>query len=108
MSPAAARTWYVYVLECRRGILYTGIALDVEERFAAHLAGRGAAFTRIHPPLRILAAAELADRSEATRAEAALKKLPRPAKLAWVRANGWRASGEQSRPPSAFDEEGAL
>ena len=44
-------TWWLYVLECHRGVLYTGIAKDVDARFAAHLSGTGAKFTRLNPPL---------------------------------------------------------
>jgi putative endonuclease len=46
--------WWLYVLECRTGVLYTGIAKDVEARFAAHCNGKGAAFTRAHRPVRVL------------------------------------------------------
>jgi putative endonuclease len=67
--------WYVYVLECRGGILYTGIAIDVSARYAQHVAGRGARFTRANPPERIIAAFTCADRSQATRAEIAIKRL---------------------------------
>ena len=83
-APAkSAGGWWLYVLECRRGVLYTGIAKDVAERFAAHAAGTGAAFTRRNRPLRILARAPLASRSEALRAEYALKQLRRAEKLRW-------------------------
>jgi putative endonuclease len=41
------------VLECRDGALYTGISNDVARRYAAHLAGKGARYTRINPPQRI-------------------------------------------------------
>ena len=84
----AAATWYVYMLECTDGRIYTGIALDVAARYALHCSGRGAAFTRINPPRRLLAAMPCAGQGEATRRESALKKLRRPAKLAW--AAQWR------------------
>jgi putative endonuclease len=67
--------WYVYVLECRGGVLYTGIAIDVMARYAQHVAGRGARFTRANPPERIVATFICADRSQATRAELAMKRL---------------------------------
>jgi putative endonuclease len=83
-APAkSAGGWWLYVLECRRGVLYTGIAKDVAARFAAHAAGSGAAFTRRNRPVRIVAKAALATRSEALRAEYALKQLPRAQKLRW-------------------------
>jgi putative endonuclease len=82
--------WCVYMLECAGDRIYTGIAVDALARFEAHRAGRGAAFTRINPPRRLLAVMPCADRSEATRAEAALKKLRRPGKLEW--ALRWRCA----------------
>jgi len=67
--------WYVYLIECRDGSIYTGIAVDVEARYAAHLRGKGARYTRSHPPRRLLAAIEYADRSAASRAEYRIKRL---------------------------------
>ncbi|MGH8462430.1 MAG: GIY-YIG nuclease family protein [Stenotrophobium sp.] len=80
----APATWLVYMLECAGGRIYTGIATDVAARFAKHCAGRGAAFTRINKPLRIMAAMPCGNRSEATKTESNLKKLRRPAKLMWA------------------------
>lgn len=67
--------WYVYLLECRDGSLYTGIATDVERRYAQHVAGKGARYTRSHPPVRLMARFEYADRAAALRAEYAIKQL---------------------------------
>lgn len=68
-------SWFLYLLECKDGSLYTGIARDVEKRFTAHLAGKGARYTRSHPPLRILGAKAYPDRSTVSQAEHAVKKL---------------------------------
>jgi putative endonuclease len=106
--PARAEKWWLYVLECRRGVLYTGIAKDVKARFAAHLSGKGAKFTRANRPVAILAKAALRSRGQALRAEYALKQLPRADKLRWCAAGlrafvakaaspGWKTAG--SRPP---------
>ncbi len=75
--------WWLYVLECSGGVLYTGIAKDVAARFESHARGTGAMFTRLNRPLRIVGQAALATRGEALRAEHALKQLPRGEKLAW-------------------------
>lgn len=83
---SAAAIWYVYLLECRGGAIYTGIAVDVEARFRAHASGRGARYTRANPPLRILARFPHPDRAAASRAEAAIKRLDAPGK--------WRLVGE--------------
>jgi putative endonuclease len=74
--------WYVYILECRDGSLYTGIATDVERRYAAHVAGKGARYTRSHPPSRLLARFEYPDRAGASKAEYAIKQLTPSAKRA--------------------------
>lgn len=69
------RPWYLYVLECRDGSLYTGITVDVERRYAQHLAGTGARYTRSRPPVRLLAWFPYPDRASASRAEYAVKQL---------------------------------
>lgn len=76
--------WWLYLLECRDGRTYAGIAIDVAARFAAHRTGTGAKFTRSNPPVRVLGVQVFASKSEALRAEAALKKLQRPQRLAWA------------------------
>lgn len=70
-----AKAWFLYVIECADGSLYTGIAVDVERRYALHEAGKGARYTRSHPPRRLAAIIEYADRSEASKAEHQVKKL---------------------------------
>lgn len=76
--------WFVYMLECAHGRIYSGITTDVAARFAKHCTGRGAAFTRINKPLRVMAAKPCTGRSEASVLEAQLKKLRRPDKLLWA------------------------
>ena len=79
-------SWWLYLLECESGLLYIGIAKDVEARFEAHRRGTGAMFTRLNKPVRILGKAALATKGEALRAEYALKQLSRPEKLEWCAA----------------------
>lgn len=67
--------WFVYLIECCDGSIYTGIAIDVERRLALHAAGKGARYTRARPPRRLLGRFEFADRSSASRAEYAIKQL---------------------------------
>lgn len=80
--------WYVYLLECQDGSLYTGIAVDVEARFRAHQSGKGARYTRSHPPRRLLASIACADRSEASKAEYRIKQLAPAAKRALCAEHG--------------------
>lgn len=68
-------TYWVYILRCADGSFYTGIAADVERRFREHCAGRGAKYTRSHPPEAIVYREEAGDRGSALRRESAIKKL---------------------------------
>jgi putative endonuclease len=97
----AGRVWHVYMLECAGGRLYTGISPDVAARFARHLAGKGAAYTRINKPVRLLASATCGTRGEALRQEHALKQLKRAAKLVWARRFACEmVPGEGLEPPT--------
>ena len=71
----AALRWYVYLVLCRNGAIYTGIALDVLVRYAQHVAGVGARYTRANPPRQLLARFACRDQSEAARMESAIKRL---------------------------------
>jgi predicted GIY-YIG superfamily endonuclease len=79
-----AKTWFVYIVECMDGSLYTGITVDLVARFEAHRSGRGARYMRAHPPRRLLAAQACADRSAASRAEYRIKQLALAEKRNWV------------------------
>jgi putative endonuclease len=72
---AAAKRWFLYLIECRDGNIYTGITVDVAARYAAHANGKGARYTRSHPPRRLLAVLDYADRASASVAEYAVKQL---------------------------------
>lgn len=83
-KPTRAGAWSVYLIECQDGSIYTGIAIDVAARYAAHAAGKGARYTRAHPPARLLAAIEYPDHSSALKAEYRIKQLTAAAKRAFV------------------------
>jgi putative endonuclease len=85
-------SWYVYLIECRDGSLSTGIAVDVARRYAKHLAGTGARYTRSHPPLRLLGQRAYAGRSEASIAEYRIKQLTPAQKRALCAS--WNVDGE--------------
>lgn len=78
----ASKTWYVYLIECSDGSLYTGITVDLAARFAAHRDGRGARSMSLHAPVRMLAAEAHPDRSAASKAEYRIKRLSPVAKRA--------------------------
>jgi putative endonuclease len=78
MSP----TWHLYVLQCADGTLYAGVTTDLERRLEEHNIGpKGARYTRARRPVTLLHAWNLPDRSAATKAEAAFKRLSRAHKL---------------------------
>jgi putative endonuclease len=80
--------WFLYLIECKDGSIYTGITVDVDARYAAHASGKGARYTRSHPPQRLLAAVEYADRSAASKAEYAVKCLSPSDKRAFCLLHG--------------------
>ncbi len=77
--------YFVYLLECEDGSLYTGITTDVARRLAEHKSGIGSNFTRAKKAKRIVYTEQHSDRGSALRREAAIKKWPREKKLTLVR-----------------------
>ena len=77
--------WFCYLLACADGSLYTGITTSLERRLATHNAGSASKYTRARRPVSLAWAEPCRDRSEASRREAAVKALPRAAKLALTR-----------------------
>lgn len=69
-------SWFVYLVECATGRIYTGITPNLAGRMTAHKRGRGALFTRINSPERLLGAKPFANRREAQQLEAQVKRLP--------------------------------
>ena len=78
------KAWCLYLIECRNGSYYAGITNDLDARYAAHVEGKGARFTRANPPLRLIGSKPFADRASASRAEARIRRLPRSHKIAWL------------------------
>ena len=76
--------WYLYILQCGDGSLYTGITTDVEKRLEAHRSGKGAKYTRGRGPLEPVYRENLPDMSAALKREYAIKHLSREEKLRLV------------------------
>jgi putative endonuclease len=76
--------YYVYILECTDGTLYTGITTDVARRFEEHKSGKGAHYTRSHKPVRIVHSEEHGTRSAAQKREAEIKKWSRVKKIRYI------------------------
>jgi predicted GIY-YIG superfamily endonuclease len=81
------QAFYVYLLECADGSLYTGIALDVAKRVDQHNRGKGAKYTRGRGPVRVVAISAAMDKGAALRLEILAKKLPPSEKRAAIAAS---------------------
>lgn len=68
--------WYVYLLLCSRESIYTGVTPHLEKRMRMHRDGKGAKFTRMNPPIRLLAAKPFEDKRAAMQVEAQVKRMP--------------------------------
>ncbi len=79
--------YFIYILECKDGSLYTGITTDVARRFEQHKAGKGGAYTRSHGAKKILYTEKKLDRSRALRREAEIKSWSRERKLSLTRSH---------------------
>ncbi|WP_296305087.1 GIY-YIG nuclease family protein [uncultured Desulfovibrio sp.] len=79
--------WHVYLLRCADDSLYCGITTDMARRLAQHngLLPGGARYTRARRPVRLEACRTCADRSQALRLEARIKKIPRRQKSLFLR-----------------------
>jgi len=71
------KKWYLYIVRCRDGSLYTGIATDVERRFAEHQENKGAKYLRGRGPLKLVFKKEMGKRGLALKIERLVKKLPK-------------------------------
>ena len=95
-------SWWVYLVRCADGSLYTGVATDVPRRVAAHNAGRGARYTRARRPVVLVHHEPAADRSAALRREARLKRLARPEKERLVAQGTIAMSDFHGFPAASF------
>ncbi len=77
------------MIRTKNGALYTGITQDVERRFAEHSAGgkKGAKYLKGRGPLKLVFQKKIGSRSEASKAEAAIKKMSKPEKEEMVKCS---------------------
>ena len=71
------KKYYIYMLRCADGSLYTGWTTDPEKRAAAHNAGKGAKYTRSRRPVELIYSEVFDDKISAQRREYAIKQLSR-------------------------------
>ena len=79
-------SWHVYIVECADGSLYTGIAIDVDERVKKHNEGTASKYTRSRLPVKLVYKESASDRGAASRREAEIKALTRAQKSALISA----------------------
>lgn len=92
-------SWFVYILRCADASLYTGITTSLERRTREHNEGRaGAKYTKVRRPVELVYSEVAANRSEASRREAEIKRMSRADKLLLVQ----RDSGLNSSPNSGL------
>lgn len=72
--------WYLYILRCGDGSLYTGITTDVSRRLDAHRRGKGAKYTRGRGPLELVYQEQCGSHPDALKRELAVKAMPRAQK----------------------------
>lgn len=82
------KKYYVYMLLCNDRTFYTGTSNNVEKRVATHNAGKGAKYTKIRRPVKLMYSEELANKSEALKREIAIKKLSRQQKVTLLKSHG--------------------
>jgi predicted GIY-YIG superfamily endonuclease len=104
MAKARSR-WYVYVVRCADGTLYTGTTTDTARRVAQHNAGTASRYTRSRLPVVLVYQKRVADQSAALVREAAIKKLSRGEKEVLIAARPpvkrARADRVKASPPAA-------
>lgn len=80
MTPVKEGNWFLYLLRCRDGSLYTGVTTDIPRRLRQHRDGAGGAYTRSRRPLWLVYRETHPDRSSALKREAQVKRLSPAAK----------------------------
>ena len=81
-------SWYLYILRCGDGTLYTGITTDVEKRLEAHRTGKGAKYTRGRAPLELVYRELCGSHSAALKRELEVKALSREDKRRMIENAG--------------------
>ena len=94
--------YFVYMIRCQDGSIYTGITTDLKRRFEEHRTGHGAKYTRSRRVIKIEAAWKCQGRSDASKLEAMIKKLPKDKKeqlIADEWTPAWLSVSDISRCP---------
>ncbi|HOW35308.1 MAG TPA: GIY-YIG nuclease family protein [Candidatus Omnitrophota bacterium] len=76
----SSERWFVYILRCSDGSLYTGITNNLERRLKMHNAGTASRYTRMHRPVALVYREPQPSRSHALIRECDIKLLPKDKK----------------------------
>ena len=79
--------WYVYILKCEDGSLYTGFTNNIDRRFTEHKTKEGAKYTRSRKPVEILHTEEFENKKDAMRREYEIKGWRRGKKLGLIKSS---------------------
>ena len=90
--------WFVYLVECADSTLYCGVTTDVSRRLGEHNRGVASRYTRGRGPVTLIARASCSDRASAQVLEAAVKKLPREKKRAFLEDRDGKSPGGLDEP----------
>ena len=77
-------TWFVYMVRCHDGSLYTGIAINLAKRIAMHNAGKGAKYTRARLPVVLVWNVAMESATDARKAEFDMKQMTKKEKEAFI------------------------
>lgn len=80
MAKVADKTWFLYIVRCADGSLYTGITNDVLRRYTQHNAGTASRYTRSRLPVELVYQESQSNRSVALKRELAVKAMSREKK----------------------------
>ena len=78
---SSSEPWFVYIVKCSDGTLYTGISNNVEKRIEKHNKGKGARYTKTRRPVTLFKSWEFPSKSDAMKEEYRIKQLSREEKL---------------------------
>ena len=81
-----SKSYYVYVLRCEDGSFYTGYTKSVDKRMRLHVNGKGARYTRMHKPKKLVYTEEFRTRAEAMRREKKVKTMGHKEKRALIKS----------------------
>jgi len=73
--------FFVYILKCRDGTFYTGIAKDLEKRLEVHMSGKGSKYVRTRRPFKLVYSEKAESKSAAMKRENQIKQMSRTEKL---------------------------